>query len=181
MSYSYSDDGGMWHDFTDEPSFLDGITALFEQGKQFTIRVAKEHGPRIAKKIAQILATMKFRLKLESHSKPEALQLVANAFGFGALGSGLGVVAVIGGKILLKKAAQRGILMTIPGGQVIAPVLTAVDVVDTLVRWPYIVGAISGGALGIAAGVSASYWKVTIDFEFGNTDNLEMHFQPGNA
>lgn len=167
--------------FAKQSDFVHELESLIQNGEPFTTRVAKEHGEAIAKRISSFLKKSRIGLKLESHSNPEALQIVANAFGFGALVSGLGVVAVIGGKFLLKKAAQRAALVAIPGGQLIAVAATAVEVVDTAVRWPYIVGAISGGALGIAAGVSASYWKVTIDFEYGNTDSLEMRFQPGNA
>lgn len=107
------------------------------------------------------------------------MQIFANALGGSTIGGTLGSVAGVGGvffaKLLLKKAAQCGILLAIPGGELLAAPLLALDVAYVL---GLLVGALTGGTFGAAAGVALSYWEVNIQIDINNNDNLQMHFQP---
>ena len=165
--------------FNNEEDFLDCILGLSKQGIAFTVKVAKNNWQKIAKQINRFWVNSKISIKISSHSDPKAMQIFANALAGSMVGGTIGSVAGVGGvalgKFLLTRAAKRGILLAVPGGELLAPALLVSDVIYV---YGLLAGALVGGTFGAAAGVALSYWEINIQIDINNNDNLEMHFQP---
>lgn len=181
MSYSYAATvNGSSKYFNVQEAFLDFVLPLFEKGIPFTIKVAKNYLPEIAKKIHDFLSKAKVNLTIESDSDPKLAKILSHAAIGGTVGGTVGSVggAVIG-KMLLKKVAQktleRTVLLAVTGTQFILPALAIYDVISV---GSIIAGAIVLGTLGASLGVAICYWKVTINIEVNNSQNAEIKFQP---